>query len=268
MTPQVIEIARASLWALGRAMLFWSLGSGVLVAGTVAFWPAFRGSSGISQALEQLPSAVVQALGLANFGTPAGYLRANLYDLFVPLLLVAAAVALTNGQTAGDEASGRLELYLAQPIGRRSVFLARATAVLIAMVVITVAVLAVQFGVDAAFDLRIDAGHLSSTVILCGLLGVLHGSLGLAIAGWRARPSWVLAGGLLAAVGGYIVAALFPLSTVLAAWRHVSPWDWAFGGQPLEQATEPWRFLVLLLPAIALAIVGAAAFERRDVRAA
>ena len=82
-----------------------------MIAVTVAFWPAFRGSSGISDAIGQLPAGVIQAFGLQDFGTPAGFLRGNLYEFFVPLLLAAAVVAFVNGQTAADETNGRIELF-------------------------------------------------------------------------------------------------------------------------------------------------------------
>src|SRR5664280_3555781 len=129
-----------------------------LVAGTISVWPAFKGSSGISQAMDQLPSGIVQAFGLQDFGTPAGFLRGNLYDFFVPLLLAAAAVLFVNSQTAGEEASGRMELYLAQPISRQAVLLGRVVAALIALAVVTIVLLLAQLASDAAFDLQIDTG--------------------------------------------------------------------------------------------------------------
>jgi ABC-2 type transport system permease protein len=239
-----------------------------LVAATISIWPAFKGSSGISQAIDQLPAGVVQAFGLADFGTPAGFLRANLYDFFVPLLIVIAAVVLANGQTASEEASGRLELYLAQPIDRRAVLLGRAIAALVALAVISVVLLIVQLGADAAVDLGIDTGYLVSTIALCILLGALHGSLAVAIAGVRARPSLVLGVGIGVAVAGCVVASLFPLSSVLAPWRHISPWDWAFGGNPLEQATDLWRYAALAVPSVILTTIGVFAVARRDISGA
>ena len=82
----------AGLHAVRRVTIWWCVTIAAIVAVTVAFWPAFRGASGISEAIDQLPSAVVDAFGLAGFGTPAGFLRGNLYDLIVPLLLAVAAV--------------------------------------------------------------------------------------------------------------------------------------------------------------------------------
>jgi ABC-2 type transport system permease protein len=268
MNALILELVGGPLRAMRRAVFWWCLGLAALVAATISIWPAFKGSSGLSQAIDQLPAGVVQAFGLADFGTPAGFLRANLYDFFVPLLIVIAAVVLANGQTASEEAAGRLELYLAQPIDRRAVLLGRAIAALVALVVISVVLLIVQLGADAAVDLGIDTGYLVSTITLCALLGALHGSLAVAIAGVRARPSLVLGVGIGVAIAGCVVASLFPLSSVLAPWRHLSPWDWAFGGNPLEQATELWRYVALAVPSVILTAIGMFAVARRDISGA
>ena len=264
----VAALFRASVRGLRRSVFWWSVGLGVLVAVTVAFWPAFRGSSGISEAIDQLPAGVIQAFGMEDFGTPAGFLRGNLYELFVPLLLACAAVALVNGQTAGEESNGRLELFLAQPVDRRVVFLARAGAAIVGLAVIVAAILVVQLAADAAIGLSIGTGPLVATVILCGLLAVLHGSVAFAIAGARPRPSMVLGIGIGLAIIGYVAAALFPLSSLLAPWRHISPWDWAFGGDPLVHGAEPWRFVALVVPAALAVGVGSHVVTRRDIAGA
>jgi ABC-2 type transport system permease protein len=268
MNALILELVGGPLRAMRRAVFWWCLGLAALVAATISIWPAFKGSSGLSQAIDQLPAGVVQAFGLADFGTPAGFLRANLYDFFVPLLIVIAAVVLVNGQTASEEASGRLELYLAQPIDRRPVLLGRAIAALVALTMISVVLLIVQLGADAAVGLGIDTGYLVSTIALCALLGALHGSLAVAIAGVRARPSLVLGVGIGVAIAGCVVASLFPLSSVLAPWRHLSPWDWAFGGNPLEQATDLRRYAALTVPSVILTSVGMFAVARRDISGA
>ena len=260
-----LELVAVPLRALRRSVFWWAAGLASLVAGTVAFWPVFKGSSAITDALDQLPSGILGALGLANFGTPAGYLRGNLYELFLPLLLAAAAVVFVNGQTAGEEAAGRLEILLAQPVDRRALFLGRAVAALIALIALTLILAVVQFGIDAVVDLRIDSGYLLSTILLCALLAALHGSVAFAVACLRARPSRVLGIGIGVALAGYLVAALFPLSSGLEPWRHISPWDWAFGGDPLGHATEGWRYAALAVPAILLTAGGILAVARRDV---
>ena len=89
------------------------------------------------------------------------------------------------------------------------------------------------------------------------MLALLFGALALAVAGWLPRPSLVLAIGVAAAVGGYLIAALFPLSDVLKPVSGLSPWKWALGGDPLVNAAEPWRSVALIVPAFVLVALAA-----------
>ena len=263
-----VELVLGPLRQMRRSLLGWAIGLGSLVAVTVAFWPAFRGSSGISEAIDQLPSGIIDAFGLAGFGTPAGFLRGNLYEFIVPLLLAVAAVAAANGLTAAEEDAGRMETYLSQPVTRQSVFLGRTVALLAWLVVMTGFILLVQLASDAVVGLEIDPMRVVSTVVLCGFLALLFGTLALAVAGWLPRPSLVLAIGIAAAVGGYLIAALFPLSDPLKPVSNLSPWKWALGGDPLVNGAEPWRYVALIVPVLALVALALAGFVRRDVRAA
>ncbi len=131
MNAAYVELTLGPFRQMRRSLLGWAIGLGALVAVTVAFWPAFRGSSGISEAIDQLPAGVVEAFGLAGFGTPAGFLRGNLYEFIVPLLLAIAAVAAANGLTAAEEDAGRIETYMSQPVTRRAVFLGRTAALIL-----------------------------------------------------------------------------------------------------------------------------------------
>jgi ABC-2 type transport system permease protein len=186
----------------------------------------------------------------------------------VSLMFTAAGVLFTNGGIAAEEDAGRLELFLAQPVSRWAFMAGRTVAIGAWLVLLTAIVLVSQLASDAAFGLHIDQGRVVATIVLCALLGALDAGLCIAIAGASARPSLVLSVGLGAAFASYLIAVLFPLSHVLAPWRHVSPWDWAFGGDPLVNGAEVWRYVALAVPAVALAAVGIAAFGRRDIGSA
>jgi ABC-2 type transport system permease protein len=268
MNGTALELVIGPLRQMRRSLLGWGIGLSALVAVTVAFWPAFRGSSGISEAIDQLPTGVIDAFGLAEFGTPAGFLRGNLYEFIVPLLLAVAAVAAANGLTAGEEDAGRMETWLTQPVTRGAVFLGRTIALVLWLVLMTALIVVVQLVSDAVVDLQIDTARVVSTVALCGLLALLFGALALALAGWVARPSLVLSVGIAVAVGGYLVSALFPLSDPLDPWSALSPWKWAFGGDPLVNTADAWRYVAVVAPSLVLAGIGIIGFMRRDVRAA
>jgi ABC-2 type transport system permease protein len=262
------ELVAVPLRAARRASLVWGLSVAALVVVTVAFYPAFRDEPQLSNIIEGMPDALIDAFGLADFGSPAGFLRGNLYAVLVPLLLAVAGVLLMNGQTATDEDSGRMELYLAQPVSRASVFASRAAGVLAWLIGIGVLMLVAQLASDAIFGVDIGLDRIVATVVLCVLLGVFHAGLAALVAGWTGRPGLVLGVGIAIAVAGYVAIALFPINDVLEPWRHVSPWDWALGGDPLVNATEPWRYAALAVPALLLIGVGTWAFGQRDVNAA
>lgn len=267
MNGLLIELVTGPLRSMRRAIVWWSVALAGLVAGTMVFWPIFRGSTGISDALNHLPPGILTAFGFQDFGSPAGYLRANLYEILVPILLIAVAVTLVGGQTASEEAAGRLELYLAQPVSRRAVYLGRAVAALIGLVAVTLVLVVVQIAMDALVDLPIDLGNLLATIGLCAIVAALYGAVAFAIACARPRPSLVMAAGIELAVVSYLVVALFSFSSVLQPWSQLSPWSWAFAGNPLEHATALWRYAALALPSILLVLLGLEAVGRRDITA-
>lgn len=262
------ELLAVPLRASRRAGVVWAVCLGALIGLTVAFYPPFRDEADLSSLIEGMPDALVQAFGLSDFGTPAGFLRGNLYAVLVPLAVAIAGVLLMNGQTASDEDSGRMEAYLAQPVSRGALFWGRVVAVGAWLAFIGLVMLGVQLVADSIFGLDIPTDRVLPTIVLCMLLAALHAGVAAALAGITGRPGLVLAVGMAIAVAGYVAVALFPISDVLAPWRHASPWDWAFGGDPLVNGAEAWRYVVLGVPAVLLFALGAAGFARRDVRAA
>ena len=128
-----------------------------------------------------------------------------------------------------------METYLSQPVTRQSVFLGRTVALLAWLVVMTGFILIVQLASDAVVGLQIDTMRVASTVVLCGLLALLFGTLALAIAGWLPRPPLVLSVGIAVAVGGYLVAALFPLSDPLDPDERAVALEVGFRRRPARQ---------------------------------
>lgn len=262
------ELLAIPVRALRRSGMVWAVSMAALIALTVAFWPAFQTEADLSKIVDALPQPIIDAFGLADFGSPAGFLRGNLYAVIVPLLLAVAAVMLTTGQTAGEEDAGRMELYLAQPVSRQAVFIGRVSASLLWLLAIAGVMLIAQLASDAVFGLSIGTDRVVATVVLCSLLAAWYGGLTALVAGWVARPGLAIGIGIALVVAGYVMIALFPISEVLAPWRHISPWDWALGGDPLLNPTEVWRYLALGVPALAMAAAGTLAFGRRDVQSA
>jgi ABC-2 type transport system permease protein len=161
-----------------------------------------------------------------------------------------------------------LELFLAQPVSRTAFLAGRSVAVFGWLLVLTVVILASQLAPDAVFGLQIKTARVAPTVVLCALLGMFHAGLCVAVAGAAARAGRLLSVGFSFAHAGYLVRALFPLSDVLAPLRHVSPWDWALGSDPLVNDAEAWRYFLPAALGVLLAVAGVVAFAHRDIRSA
>ena len=216
MSSRSLELLLGPMRAVRRAGLLWAASLAALVAMTVAFWPAFKGSTGMTEMLDQMPPGLVPAFGLQDFGTAAGYLRGNLYALLVPLLLAGAAVGFTNSLTAAEEDFGRFEILLSQPVSHRAVFLGRAVGVFAWVGLLTLATAAIQLVADPIVGLSIPTDRLAST------LAAVRPARSLPcrpVPGDRRRPgpaSTVLGVGLFVAFAGCTVAALFPISQPLS----------------------------------------------------
>jgi ABC-2 type transport system permease protein len=263
-----LELVAGPFRSSWRAGVGWAIVFLLMVVPTVAFWPAFKDSKSLTEALGALPPGLLQAFGLEDFASPAGYLKGGLYDVVIPLMFAAAGVMFANSATAGEEDAGRLELWLAQPVTRTAILVGRVTAVFGWLLMLTLVTFVSQIASDAAFGLEIETARVVATVALSALLGAVYVGIAITIAGILGRPGPVLALGLGLALVGYLVAALLPLSDSLKAWAWVSPWDWAMGGDPLAHPTEPVRYLSLVALTGVLLLAGGVAFARRDIRSA
>jgi ABC-2 type transport system permease protein len=263
-----LELIWLPFVASWRAALAWALVFAVFIISTIAFWPLFRGSTALNDALKVLPQQMLEAFGMQDFASPAGYLRGGLYDVLIPLMFALAGAMFANSATSAEEDAGRIELFISQPVRRVAFMTGRALSTLLWLVVLVVVVFVSQVASDVVFDLQIGSDQIVATVVLSGLVGVLSAALAVAIAGFAARPGIVLGVPLAVALLGYLVSALFPLSDVLKSWVGISPWDWALGGDPLVNGGEPWRYAAMILPSLVLAAIGIVAFDRRDIRSA
>ncbi len=218
-------------------------------------------SSGLSPEL-------ADAFGVAEINTAVGYLKGNLYAVLLPLLLGLMAVTATGTLTAGDEEAGRLELLLALPVERRSVYLLRFLVVAFALAVVAFLVWAAVLMSVVSLDMDVTAAGVSAVSLTTWLLAVLHAGVAYAVAAFGARRGVTVGAAAAVLVVGYLLHAIAPLSDALEPLAAVSPWEWALGSDPLANGF-PWGGIALLAVCCAvLAAVGTAVVDRRDVKTA
>jgi ABC-2 type transport system permease protein len=251
-----------------RSFVGWGLGLGGVALMYSAFYPSIQTSSAqFRDYLNNLPDAVRNVIG-ADFTTPAGYLRSELFSTLGLILLLVWAIGAGGRAIAGEEEAGTLDLLLSTPLRRGTILRDKA----IAGALITVGLAFIVFVVVAVFgppfDISVPTADLAVASALLALLTIGFGAIALAVGAATGHKGLAdaVAGGL--ALFTYVLNALGSTVDALRPLRPVSPFRWYLDPDPLTSGLHWQNVLVLLaIPALAY-LVAVLLFDRRDIAAA
>ena len=210
-------------------------------------------------------SAFYTALGGgADISTPEGFLSAYYFN-FAPIIVIVVGIFASTGGVAGEEASGSLDLLLAQPLSRVSFLAQRAGGVALALTLTLLAgVPFLAWGVELG-EMGVPAWRLlvataGSILLVLLFVGVAY----LACAVLRTRgEAGMAAGGVL--VVAFFLQTLGSTSGAIEPLRAISPFHWA-EGTPLLTGEYPWPRLAALLTGNLVVYVAAFwVFPRREI---
>ncbi|HEY5578202.1 MAG TPA: ABC transporter permease subunit, partial [Acidimicrobiia bacterium] len=265
------SIYRETTWERRKSLWAWLGGLAVLSGIVMAFYPAI--ASGAEQdAFQALLDAIPEEL-LALFGitepesllTAAGFISSRVYSSIGLLLMIAFAVGMGRSALAGEEERGTADLLVSMPVSRRRIvterFLGMVTLVGFLSVWLTVVVAAG----NQIFVLDLDGEAVVAANLGMGLIGLVFGSLALAVGAVSGRP------GVTAAVAGGAAAATFFLNGLAAAidplapLRPLSPFYWYLGeSTPLATGFSA-TFGLLAVLTITFFIGAVLLFDRRNL---
>jgi ABC-2 type transport system permease protein len=256
-------------YALGRfrgQILGWGLALFLLGLMSVARYDIMReNQESLRQILQGSAGQFIRMFGdPARLMTPGGFLSLAFFS-YLPLILGVFAVLGGSGLLAADEESGTLDLLLAHPVSRTSLFLGR----LLAFGVATAGILALSWlGFVIAMNwssLAVSAGAMALPYL--SLLAVLWFFGGLALLLSMTLPSRRLAAMTtgLVLMASFFLTTLARLDTSLEPVARISPLSYYQGGEAVEGLNGGW--LAGLVAAAGLFVALAWwRFERRDIR--
>lgn len=216
----------------------------------------------------QIPDALKGFLGGAgSLSSPVGFLTAEFFS-WVPLMLVAFAIVAVTGTTAGDEASGALDLFLAQPVGRARVLAGKALG--LATLLAVVCVLSYPAFVVTKLFVDFDLGNLDILAAVINMVPISWAFLGMGLVAGVVFPSRssALTFSFGVMIAAYVIYTLGSAVDLLHSVRLASPFYWADGSQALSHGLSWERTLVFLAVAACEFGVAAVLFERRDIMTA
>lgn len=249
-----------------RSLLGWTIGIGALAAMYAAYFPSMR-TPAMTQALDSYPEALKKAFNIQDMSTGAGYLQGTVFGLLVPLVLVIFTISLGARITAAEEESGTLDLLLSYPVSRTRLLLERCAAMVLSTVGVSAVVLVMVLAVSGPAQLDVGVGKLTAMTLHLAALGLVFGTLSMAVGCFVGRRSIVLAvsGGV--AVVGYLGNSFAPQVSSLKWMQYVSPFYYYSDGSPLKNGVQLVGLGALLAVSVVLVVAGTIRFQQRDVSA-
>lgn len=257
----LVALVRRGVRDRRRAPLTWGGSLGAMSALIVAIWPSIEDS--ISKAVSGYPEGLKQAFGIGELNNVAAYLDAEMFSLIIPLAMAFFAVRVTVNALAGAEERGYLDTLLAAPVSRR-VLVASTTitaALMSAAVLAVVGAAALVAGVLAGSSLPF--GRTLAALAMVWSLSMFAAGIAVLATGPLRRPATVTAIATGTLVAMYVIDVLGKVADSIEPVRWASAFR--YYGSALKNGFDPLAFAGLALVGIALAVMGALLFERRDV---
>ncbi len=247
-----------------RSLIGYTLGITVYALVVVALYPAFRSETSLNDLTDN--GSAVAALFGANgpLTTPTGWLNANLYANFVPLIALLLTIGYGASCLAGQDEDGTLGLVATLPLSRRGIVLQKAVTMSLQAVPVSLATFICVL-VGRSFELPITGSGLLGVTVGTVLLAIDFGALALLVGASTGSRGVALGIASAAAAAGYLISSLAPVVHWLNPARYSSPFYYAVGDGQLSQGLSPTHAAVLLVIAGVFMVAAMAAFERLDV---
>ena len=258
------DLLRLDLLLRRRSILGYSLGMAVYTFIIVALYPAFRNETGLDQFTSE-NSTIAALFGISgSLTSDSGWLNANLYANFLPLIIVLLTVGYGASCIAGQNEDGTLGLVATLPLSRTRIALQKSAAMCLVAVPVSVVT---EFGVlsGRGFDLQIDTATLVGVTIAVLLLGIDFGALAMLIGALTGSRGTALGATSMVAAATYLINSLAPAVSWIRPARLVSPFFYAIGDNQLVDGVSISAFVVLLGIAAMLSWGAVVVFGRLDV---
>ncbi|HSU73797.1 MAG TPA: ABC transporter permease subunit [Terrabacter sp.] len=261
------DVLRKTLHDQRRSYPAWCVAILLLVAMYVALWPSIKGQPSMQDFLAQMPEAFrnLFAMAGADMSTPVGYIQIELLSFMGPVLVLLYAVGAGSSAVAGEEDRRTLDLLLTTPVARGRVVVDKALAMVLGTLGLAtlLGVALVAEGSLAGMDLPV--GNVAAAMLHLALLGLVFGSLSLALGAATGRLGVSRAVPVFLAVLTYVLNGLGGLVDWLSPVQRLSPFYQYAAHDPLRNGVSWPAVAVAAGTVVVFALLGIVTFDRRDV---
>jgi ABC-2 type transport system permease protein len=256
------NVTRLDLRLRRRSTIWYAAGMAVYTLVVVMLYPSFRHQTSLNGLSGSTAAALFGITG--KLTSPGGWLNANIYGNFFPLIMLLLTVGYGAAALAGQDEDGTLALVTALPIRRRAILLQKAGAMAVQALLLAAAV-AVCVIIGRGFELSTSPAHtieVSAAVVLMGLdFGLITMTVGVV----TGRRGTALGAGAGVAAASYLVSSLASTISGIRPTRYLSLLYWSAGNNQISRGVSAADFAVLLVVGLAALTAAVAAFRRADL---
>ncbi len=217
-------------------------------------------------AFHNFPEELVALFGGGELGTPEGWYMLETFGLTAPLSVILVTAVMGAGALAGEESRRTMGLLLANPVSRSNIVIQKTATMALFGIVVGISTFAGVVLGSALGDLGISIGNIAATATLQTLVGLVFGSLALALGAGAGRASVALYGAAGAALAFYLLTSLTKISDTFAGIAWLSPFHFYLGSDPLNTGMDWGNAVVLIALSVLLFGLSLVLFQRRDIR--
>jgi ABC-2 type transport system permease protein len=231
------DIALLDLRMRRRALIGYALGMIVYALVIVALYPSFKNDASLNEITKNNSTFAALFGATGSLTTASGWLNANLYSNFVPLVALLLTIGYGASCIAGQSEDGTLGLIATLPLSRRQIAWQKLAALSVQAASISI-VTAASVVAGRGFDLRIDIASLIGISAGVLLLGIDFGLLAMLIGAATGSRGSALGITSSLAAASYLVSSLAPVVHWMRPARFASLFFYAVGdGQLLHGLT-------------------------------
>lgn len=247
-----------------RSLIGYTVGMAVYTFIIVVLYPQFRTTTSLNN-LTKGGSTAAALFGLTgSLTSPSGWLNANIYENFLPLIMLLLTIGYGAAALAGQDEDGTLALLAVLPL-RRSALLVQKSVALAAQAMLLALAVGIFTVIGRSFQLTIALDHVLEVAVAVFLLGLDFGLVALAIGAATGKRGLTLGITTTIAVASYLLSSLAPVVDWIRPGRYLSLLYWSVGNDQLAHGVSPADFLVLVGVGVCILLIAVPCFRRLDL---
>jgi len=246
-----------------RSVIIWGAALGLYSAAMVASFTAIEGSAAeLNKLMEAYPKGMLEAFGVTDLGDPANYLHSQFFGL-APLALSFFTILALAGALAGAEERGTIDVLLGNPLPRWQLVVGNFLATALSLIGVCALVGLLIWGTAVLVDVELSLREIMDGILNLWPICIVFGALALLCSALFHRRALAVSIPAFLLFGMYLIDTVGRASEDLEDWRPASVFY--YYGSAIENGIDWAHFGGITLIALALVLLAALAFRRRDI---